>query len=118
MKTLLLAALILSGCAIFKETPPTVQPFPLDARYTEIQADPGRVVDERIKRQKELGDKRRALGGTLEETLCAFTDLIFKTVWLARDSSCDWPKNRRHEKCHIDAHDQGIEDECHDGRKF
>lgn len=106
MKTILLAAVVLSGCAIFKETPPYHAGKFLDTDYEEIQADPGRVVDERMKR-----------GGNADD-LCAFVDLIFKKVWLSRNMNCDWNISRRHEKCHIDAREAGImdwrKDGCHD----
>lgn len=31
---------------------------------------------------------------------------------------CPLGEVRRHELCHVDAHEMGIKDECHDGRKF
>lgn len=112
---LTLMALTAFGCAAFRETPPSAPaPFPLNASYVEIQADPGRVVVERIARKKERGESVRFN----EPFPCAFVDLHAKEVWLSRDMKCDWPKNRRHENCHIIAFESGVKDECHDGRSF
>ena len=99
------AVLFFSGCG---ETPVKRQPFPLDPSYEEIQADPGRVVDERMAR------------GWNADDLCAFVDLILKKVWLSRNMNCDWEISRRHEKCHIDAREAGIMDWRKDGchKKF
>lgn len=95
----------LSGCAAFRETPPTYSKF-LDTDYAEVKADPGRMVEERIARG---GDDR---------WVCGFIHFATKEVWLSRDMNCDWDKTRLHEKCHLDAFNAKEKDNCHDGRTF
>lgn len=108
------ALLALSGCAILRESPPAVQAFPLNPAYTEIRADPGRVLDERAK----IGHTRAGEGFAGGPTLCGFVDFKTKTVWIARDMACPLAQTRRHENCHIEARENMTVDECHDGRKF
>ena len=102
---LIIAVVIMSGCAIFRETPPTFGVFSLHPEYHEIQADPGRVADEYI-------------GG--EWSLCGFVNFIKKQVWLSRDMNCDWAITRPHEACHIEAYKAGVTDWHKDGchKKF
>lgn len=111
MRALLLASVVLSGCA---ETPPIVRPFPLDPSYTERRADPGRVLDERVK----LGPTRAGEGRAGGPTLCGFVDFSARVVWISREIACPLEETRRQEACHIQAHESGTPDKCHDGRKF
>jgi len=121
MKTLTQAAataallLSLTGCAILRETPPTSSQF-MDTDYTEMRADPGRVLDERTKMKYK--PTRAGEGHAGGPTLCGFVDFDAKIVWTTRSMDCPAAETRRHERCHVDAHEQGIKDECHDGRSF
>lgn len=112
----IITVLLLSGCAVFRETPPTAELFPLNAAYREIKADPGRVLDERVKLgPTEAGERY----GNNIRTICGFVDFARKIVWLSRTYECpDYAVTRRHENCHTIAHESGGEDECHDGRSF
>lgn len=111
----LLTAMALSGCAILRETPPTYQMFPLNEKYTEAKADPGRVLDERVKLGKTRAGERHGY-----PVLCGFVDFENHLVWMTRDLvACPpYDETRRHENCHIEASEKGIKDECHDGRSF
>lgn len=100
-----IAGLLFSGCAIFRETPPTRSRF-LDTDYAEIKADPGRVLAENIDRSGN------------DSYICGFIHFAAKEVWLSRDMKCDINETRRHEKCHYDAFTTNTKDECHDGRTF
>lgn len=104
------AGLFLSGCAAFKESPVAVAQF-MDTNYTEHRADPGRVLDERMKMKKYAPTKAGYV-------LCGFVDFDAKIVWTSRHIDCPADETRRHEFCHVDAHERGIKDECHDGRSF
>lgn len=107
-----LLPLTLTGCAVFGETQPAVQQF-MDTSYTEIRADPGRVLDERVKLgPTRAGDRHGS------PTLCGFVDFAARTVWITRAIDCPLDETRRHERCHVDAHEAGVKDECHDGRSF
>lgn len=111
---LLFTLMAMSGCAAFKETPPTFAPFPLNDGFMEAKADPGRVLDERIKFGSTKAGERHGY-----PVLCGFVDFVSKIVWVARDYNCPpTEETRRHENCHIEARERGIKDECHDGRKF
>ena len=111
MRFLLLSAVAFYGCAAFRETPPTYGPF-MDTTYIEVQADPGRVLDERVK----LGETRA--GESWYSVICGFVDFARRWVWIAREIHCPLEETRRHERCHVDAHETGTPDKCHDGRKF
>jgi len=114
MRSIILVAVVsLSGCAAFRETPPTYAPF-MDTTYFEVQADPGRVLDERVK----LGPTKAGERLFGSPTLCGFVDFARRWVWIARSIDCPLDETRRHERCHVDAHAQGVKDECHDGRSF
>lgn len=104
------AGLLFSGCAIFRESPVVVSQF-MDTNYTEHRADPGRVLDERMKMRKYAPTKAGHL-------LCGFVDFDARVVWTARHIDCPADETRRHERCHVDAREAGIKDECHDGRNF
>lgn len=95
----LLAALALAGCAAFKETPPTVQPFPLDPSWEERIADPG-VVD-LVCYGEGKGHLDSGLRKSWDDSYCGCVDYKTKTVWIARRMECDLTRTRRHEACHI-----------------
>lgn len=111
---LAVGALTLSARAILAETPPAVQTFPLNPSYEERRADPGRVLDERVK----LGPTRAGNDGYGRPTLCGFVDFSARVVWIARSMDCPLAETRRHEDCHIQARESGAPDQCHDGRRF
>jgi len=117
MRSINLAAIVLlSGCAAFRESPVTVSQF-MDTNYTEHRADSGRVLDERVKMKKyrpTLAGEGYAGG----KPLCGFVDFDAKIVWTARHMDCPREETQRHERCHVDAHEAGVKDECHDGRSF
>lgn len=108
---IIIAVLLLAGCAVFRETPPTSGKF-MDTNYTEIKADPGRVLDERLKLNEKYGPTR---GTELGKTLCGFVDFYKKIVWIARSAFCP-EDTKEHERCHVLAHESGSPDNCHDGR--
>ena len=112
----LTAALIaLAGCAALGETPPTRMQF-MDTDYTEMRADPGRVLDERVK--MKYTPTRAGEGRAGGPTLCGFVDFKARIVWTTRSIDCPAEETRRHERCHVDAREAGVKDECHDGRSF
>lgn len=112
--SLMLTSALLAGCGAFIETPPKYGRF-LDTEYTEAIADPGRVLDERVK----AGHSTRAGEGRYgDPVLCGFVDFKARCVWISRHMACPIEEIRAHEACHIDAAKNGIKDECHDGRSF
>ncbi len=112
---LILLAVVFYGCAAFRETPPTYSRF-MDTDYTEAQADPGRVLDERVKLTKQYGPTRGGEAGS--RVICGFVDWFKKIVWISREIDCPLTKTRKHERCHLDAYENGTPDNCHDGRRF
>lgn len=119
MKTLTKAAatatllLNLTGCAIFRESPVEVSQF-MDTNYAEHRADPGRVLAERVKFKHPTKAGEGFAGGP---TLCGFVDFSAKIVWTARAYECPAEQTRGFERCHVDAHEQGVKDECHTNPK-
>lgn len=116
MRALYLIVMFMSGCAILRESPISTLPF-MDTSYVEKRADPGRVLDERVKIKKY----RQTIAGegyAGGRVLCGFVDFDAKIVWTTRHIACPSDETRRHERCHVDAHESGEKDKCHDGRSF
>jgi len=106
-------AILLSGCAAFRESPPTSEPF-RNTGYVLFMADPGRV-------NIECSDDGLLDGGGRKHwdtNFCGCVNHSTKTVWISRSPNCPRRVIEDHENCHIqtrDALDQAkAAQECED----
>ncbi len=81
MTTIVIASVLLAGCAVLRETPPSVHPSPYVLGWTEAIVDPGSMPCE------------NCCGATVFKTM---------TMFLVRHISCTYrrEKTRQHEACH------------------